>query len=197
MSAARGADLEALVETTPVGVVVFDARSGRPVSVNREARRIVEGLRPPGRPIEELLGVRTVRRGDGREVRLSEFSFAQQLGAGETVRAEEIELSLPDGSSVTMLINVTSIRGEDGTVASVVETIQDLAPLQELDRQRAEFIGMVSHELRAPLAAIKGSTASPLADAPSLDPAEVHEQSTGLRRGRCRVLGDRGRACAG
>ena len=33
------ADLEALVETSPVGVAVFDARSGRPVSVNREARR--------------------------------------------------------------------------------------------------------------------------------------------------------------
>ena len=35
------ADLEALVDTSPVGVVVFDARSGRPLSFNREARRIV------------------------------------------------------------------------------------------------------------------------------------------------------------
>ena len=39
------ADLEALVETSPVGVVVFDARTGNPLSFNREARRIVEGLR--------------------------------------------------------------------------------------------------------------------------------------------------------
>ena len=44
------ADLEALVETSPVGVVVLDARHGRPVSFNREARRIVESLRTPGRP---------------------------------------------------------------------------------------------------------------------------------------------------
>ena len=43
------ADLEALVETLPVGVAVFDATSGRPVSSNREARRIVESLRMPGR----------------------------------------------------------------------------------------------------------------------------------------------------
>ena len=35
------ADLEALVDTSPVGVVVFDARTGRAVSFNREARRIV------------------------------------------------------------------------------------------------------------------------------------------------------------
>ena len=39
------ADLAALVETSPVGVVVFDAKSARLVSLNREARRIVESLR--------------------------------------------------------------------------------------------------------------------------------------------------------
>jgi len=54
------ADLEALVETSPVGVVVFDARSGRPVSFNLEARRIVEGLRmagpsTPSRPISSCV----------------------------------------------------------------------------------------------------------------------------------------------
>ena len=38
------ADLEALVDTSPVGVVVFDARTGHPVSLNREAKRIVGGL---------------------------------------------------------------------------------------------------------------------------------------------------------
>ena len=41
------ADLEALVENSPVRVVVLDARAGRPVSFNREARRIVESMRTP------------------------------------------------------------------------------------------------------------------------------------------------------
>ena len=44
------ADLEALIETSPVGVVVFDARSGHPKSFNREARRIVESLCTPDLP---------------------------------------------------------------------------------------------------------------------------------------------------
>ena len=48
------ADLEALVETSPVGVAVFDSGSGRPVSFNREARRIMENLRTAGRPLEQL-----------------------------------------------------------------------------------------------------------------------------------------------
>ena len=67
------ADLEALVETSPVGVVVFDARSGRPLSFNREARRIAERLRTPDRPVEELADVIACRRADGREVALAEF----------------------------------------------------------------------------------------------------------------------------
>ena len=49
------ADLEALVETSPVSVVVFDARTGRPVSFNREARRLVEGLRTGERPRRRCL----------------------------------------------------------------------------------------------------------------------------------------------
>ena len=57
------ADLEALVETSPVGVVVFDVRTGHPVSLNREARRIVKSLCAPGQSAEQLLGVITCRRG--------------------------------------------------------------------------------------------------------------------------------------
>ncbi len=169
------ADLEALVETSPVGVVVFDARTGRPVSFNREARRIVEGLRTGDLPTEALLEVVTVRCPDGREVSLSEFPVAEWLRTGETVRAEEFVLSVPDGRSVSILVNGTPIRAEDGAVVSVVVTMQDLAPLQEIERQRAEFLGLVSHELRTPLAAIKGSAAAVLGAAPALPPAEVQQ----------------------
>ena len=60
------ADLEALVNTAPVGVVVFDARKGVPVSFNREARRIVDGLRDPDQTPEQLMGTLTFdRRGRG------------------------------------------------------------------------------------------------------------------------------------
>ncbi len=169
------ADLEALVETSPVGVVVFDAGSGQPVSFNREARRILETLRTAGRPLEALQEMITCRRADGREVAFAEFPLARQFSSSETVRAEEVVLSVPDGRSVRILINSTPIEAEDGTVASVVVTMQDLAALDDLERLRAEFLGMVSHELRSPLTSIKGSAATLLESAPELDPAERHE----------------------
>ena len=169
------ADLETLVETSPVGVVVFDARTGRVVSLNREAKRIVESLRMPGRTAEELLKVLTCRRGDGREIALDRFPLAGALSSAETVRAEEIVLSTPDGRSVTTLVNATPIQADDGEVESVVVTLQDLAPLEEIDRMRAEFLGMVSHELRTPLAAIKGSTATVLGASSGFGTAETQQ----------------------
>ena len=80
------ASLEALVETSPVGVVVFDARTGRPVSFNREAQRIVEGIRTPGHPTEQLLEVMTFRHADGQEISLEEFPLARQLEDATTMR---------------------------------------------------------------------------------------------------------------
>ena len=167
------ADLETLVNTAPVGVLVFDAKTGGVTSVNREARRIVSELCPPGGSAEQLLDMLTFRRADGREVSLEEFPLAQALSTGETVRAEEIVLQAPGGGSVTTLVNATPIRSEEGEVESVVVTLQDMTPLEDLERLRAEFLGMVSHELRTPLSAIKGSAATLTEAASDLDPAEM------------------------
>ena len=166
------ADLEALIDASPVGVAVLDAGTGRAVSFNREAQRIVEGLRAPGQLPEELLHAMTGRFPDGREFAIEESSLARQLREGRRVRAEEIELSVPDGRSVNMLINTTPIRSDDGEVVSMVVAMQDLAPLEELERSRTEFLSLVSHELRAPLTSIKGSTTTVLTASPELDPAE-------------------------
>ena len=166
-------DLETLIDTSPVGVVVFDARTGAPMSFNREAIRIIGSLQMPDSPPEQLLEVLTVRRADGREVSLDKFPLAQALSTGETVRAEELVLSVPDGQSVTALMNSSPIYSEGGELESVVVTLQDMTPLEELERLRAAFLGMVSHELREPLTSIKGSADTLLESFNSLDTAEV------------------------
>ena len=169
------AKLETLIETSPVGVAVFNARTGAPVSFNREAARIVGALQTPGRPLEQLLEVLTIRRADGSEISLQEFPMAQVL-KGETVRAEEIVMQVPDGRSVTALVNASPIYSEGGSeLESMVVTLQDMTPLEEMERLRAELLGVVNHELRTPLAAIRGSATTMLDDGSFLDPAEMRQ----------------------
>ena len=197
------ADLEALVDTAPVGVVIFDARTGSPRSVNREARRIVRGLGIPDRSAEQLLELMTVRRADGREIALTDFPLAQQLRSAETLRTEEIVLSVPDGRSIRTLVNATPIQESDGGIESVVVTMQDLAAFEELERMRAEFLAVVSHELRTPLTSIKGSTTTVLAGSPGFAPTEmlqffriIDEQADHMS-GLVRDLLDAGRIATG
>ncbi len=183
------ADLEALVDTSPVGVVVFDAGKGRPVSLNQEAKRIIKKLSSPGCTAEEQLDMITYRRADGREVAVADVDLTRELTTGEKVRGEEFVLSVPDGRSVAMLVNATPISSDAGKIETVVVTMQDLEPLEETERMRAEFVRLVSHELRAPLTSIKGSTTTVLAESEELERAEmlqffriIDEQADQMRR---------------
>ena len=166
-------DLETLINISPVGVAVFDAKTGAPVSFNREAVRIVDSLHDPDQPPEQLMEVLSYRRADGRQI--APFDIAKELMAGDTVRAEEIVIEVPDGRSVTTLVNATPIRGEDGRTVSVVVTFQDMTAMEELERLRAEFLAMVSHELRTPLTSVKGSIATLLDPPSTLGPTEMRQ----------------------
>ncbi len=169
------ADLETLVHTSPVGVVVLDAETGVLKSFNRETKRIVDSLRNPEQSLEDLLGVIAFRRADGQEFSLYDLPLSDLLSKGETIRAEEIILRVDDGRTVTVLLNTTPIISESGTVESMVVTLQDMAAIEDLERMRAEFLALVSHELRAPLTSIKGSAATVLSSTDDMDPAVVRQ----------------------
>ncbi len=196
-------DLEALVGTAQVGVVVFDAKTGDVMSVNGEARRIVGELRKGSSSLERLMDVLPIRRANEREISRAESPPAMAPGAASTVRAEEIVMETPDGRSVRASVNATPVRSENGEVDRFVVTMLDMTPVEELEGMRAEFLGMVSHELRAPLASIKGCTATMLGTSPYPDPVEmmqffriIDEQADSVR-GLIADLLDAGRIEAG
>ncbi len=155
-------DIETLLETSPVGVVVFDGKTGAPISINRETRRIFERLWSPGQTPEQLLDTVICHRSDGHVRTLATFPMSAQMSSAETIRAEEMTLAVPDGRRVTALVNATPIWLPDGSVQSMVVTLQDLEALHDVARMRAEILTTVSEELRTPLISIKGSTATVL-----------------------------------
>ncbi len=165
--------LKTVIDTSPVGVAVFSAITGELRSLNREAKRIVQGLDMSKRPLKRVFRSLTVRWTGGQEKSLAEFVFAQCQGEGEMTRAEELVLSVPEGRSLAVLVNASPVFMPNGKALSLVVTIQDMSPLEELERQRVGFLGMVSHELRTPLSSIKGSAVTLRESLDTLDPAET------------------------
>lgn len=52
-------ELEAVIDTSPVGIAVFDAMTGHPITINRESRRIAKVITDAGEPPEALVNVLT------------------------------------------------------------------------------------------------------------------------------------------
>ena len=119
------------------------------------------------------------------------------------MRAEEVEIGVPDGRSIRALTNSTPIRSLGGDVESVLVPLQDLSPMEELERLRAKSMGAVRHELRVPLTSIKGSVATVHASAAALDRAgmlqffRIIEEQADQMHGLVSDLLDTGRIEAG
>ena len=165
--------LAALVESSPVGVMVVDAATRTFAWVNREAERIL-GMSPePGSKLVDYHQVAIYRRTDGKKYEGHERPLARALDRGEVIRAEEILVDLPGGRRVTTLVNATPIYADDGSIISAVAVVQDMTPLEEGERLRNDFLAMVSHELRTPLTTIKGCTSVVLGSSDPMDTSEV------------------------
>ena len=167
------AALEMLIEASPVGIAVVDAEAGAPVFYNQEGMLIAGGLWGGDRPPGGLLESATYIQPGGQECSFEELPLLETLRAGETVRAERVAVRNPDGEAINVLVNATPLRWKHGELESFVAIFQDMTPLEEQERLRAEFLGMVSRELRAPLAAIKGSVTTLTDSADELGPAEM------------------------
>ena len=62
------ADLEALINTSPVGVLVVDAETQTVVKFNEEARRITGGISGHDRGLDHLLSLFSYLKMDGRSI---------------------------------------------------------------------------------------------------------------------------------
>ena len=150
-------ELQALMDISPVSVNVFDMRIGQMTYMNQEAQRILGVLGIPEEEMENSFNYLKFTRTDGREIPFEDFPGTKAIQTGEIVKAEEIVTHAPNGNSITTLTSCAPLFSETGEMVSVLSVIQDMTPLEDLERRRGEFLGVVSEELRTPLTTIKGS----------------------------------------
>jgi two-component system phosphate regulon sensor histidine kinase PhoR len=65
------------------------------------------------------------------------------------------ELSVGESGEIFLRAHTALVRNDIGETMGSVTVLQDISHLKELDKMKSEFIAMVTHELRAPIAAVE------------------------------------------
>ena len=65
------------------------------------------------------------------------------------------ELSIGDSREMFLRAHTAPVRNDLGEIMGSVTVLQDISYLKEIDKMKSEFIAMVAHELRAPIATVE------------------------------------------
>ena len=150
----REALLRAVLDQMPAGVLVAD-HSGELIATNQEIARLFPLQEPPTR-----IGERRGFHPDGRPYTRPEWPLERSL-RGEVVIGEEIEIERGDGTHAHLSVNSAPVRDGRGRIVAAVAVDLDITArkhaeeaLRQADRNKDEFLALLAHELRNPLAPI-------------------------------------------
>ena len=74
---------------------------------------------------------------------------------GNTYTSISQELSIGELKKIFLRAHTAPVRNDLGEIMGAVTVLQDISYLKELDIMKSEFIAMVAHELRAPIATVE------------------------------------------
>ncbi len=121
-----------LVELMPVAVYVCDT-SGMIQSYNHRAVELWGREPKPGDKAQLYCGSLRLYSPDGKIVPHEESMMAQVLRTGEQARDLEVVIERPDGSRITVLVNIAPLRNVGGELTGAMNCFQDIT-----ERKRVE-----------------------------------------------------------
>jgi signal transduction histidine kinase/ActR/RegA family two-component response regulator len=159
-------EMHTLLEALPIGVfIAHDAQCQR-VTGNRAANELLRAPRGANLSRSAPDGPDVVRfriRRDGKQMAVHELPL-QRAARGERVRSEALEYAFDDGAVMHATVSAMPLldargapRGAVGAIMDMTEHKRNEAVLRDADRRKDEFLAILAHELRNPLAPIRNS----------------------------------------
>jgi signal transduction histidine kinase len=177
---ARQTLLQLILDALPSSIYLVRGRNARLVLANRTAAEVWGVSWPPGQPMGEFLANNGIRIVDMHErpLALEQLPTMQALGQGETVRGHQEMICHPDGTALPVLVNAVALGMQHLTLSPADETAraaaapepvaivvhQDITALKEAEALKDEFLSLVAHELRHPVAVLSGLAETLLKD---------------------------------
>ena len=165
------ARFRALFDNGPIAMYSCD-RAGVIQDFNQGAVNIWGASPQPDETNEQFHVQFKIYRPDGTLIRHA-YKTVQYLLKNEAPGARNMEVVLerPDGRQLTLVVDMVPLRDDQGQIQGVMTCFYDVtersrleqktqaqaAMLADLDRRKDEFLAMLSHELRNPLAPISNA----------------------------------------
>jgi signal transduction histidine kinase/ActR/RegA family two-component response regulator len=151
--------LQSVLERLPIGIFIARAPDSTLVFSNDAVARIWRTDSFPVRAGDRFRMMKVVLP-DGRPMSMAEWPIARAL-RGEIVEGIEMRIERRDGTLGWVNVSAMPVVREDGTVEVAVATFIDVtaektarSAADEAGRAKDEFLAMLGHELRNPLAPI-------------------------------------------
>lgn len=194
-----------LMELLPAAVYTCDAPSGVITYYNRRAAELWGRAPAVGDTDEHFCGSLRLFRTNGQPLPHAETPIAQVLNGAAPVRNQEVVIERPDGSRITVLVNIDPItNAADETIGAinVFADVTDLKRAEQASRQLAAIVessedAIISKDLNGIVASwnqaaerLFGYTAKEMIGKPItlLIPPERHDEEPGIleriRRGQ-------------
>ena len=169
---ARLALLQLVLDELPTCIYFVTGSQARLVLANRAAVALWGSEWPIGQPMLDFLSTHRIQLLDtnGQALPPAAFATLRALREGKGVFHHQEIIRHEDGTSLPVLVNAVALDqrllaglGSEGgnlhlssAEPAVLVVIQDVTPLKEAGQLKDRFIALVAHELRNPLAALKG-----------------------------------------
>ncbi len=148
--------LQGIIDQLPEGIMIIGP-DGNAVLANRALEGLlgtsIEAQRPYRPQLERDL---TWLEGE-RQMAWNELPF-ERARRGEPIHDASLIVVRPDGTRRDVLVDALPLRGTAGGAVEVLIVVADITALKEIDRAKDEFISVAAHELRNPLAGLRGYT---------------------------------------
>lgn len=113
-----------------------------------------------GRPVREVVGLN-----HGEAIRFDEIEHGPTLEQSEaggwplTPTATlyvEGDLERPDGSKLAVGVTYAPLLTQEGQLLNIIASVRDVSHFRQAEELQSTFISVISHELKTPVALIKG-----------------------------------------
>jgi two-component system, OmpR family, phosphate regulon sensor histidine kinase PhoR len=147
--------LATVINSLAEGVVLCD-RQGRLVLANQTAMELLSIERIPyQQPLSEMVDFYAIRDLEGEALPVERLPMARAL-SGEVFHDYRVLTRGASGLDTVMSFSGAPVYDDENSVEGAVVIFRDVTTSQKLERAKDDFLAVAAHELRSPLAAVRG-----------------------------------------